>query len=74
LEVHEGHLIYLKPGEEQYVTEALVRGFSLTGTGEEIIARLKALEAVGLKQIVLQVVNDGRAMIEEFSREVIAKY
>ncbi len=74
LEVHEGHLIYLKPGEEQYVNETLIRSFSLTGTGEEIIARLKALEAVGLKQIVLQVVNNGREMIEEFSREVVAKY
>jgi len=74
LEVHEGHLIYLKPGEERYVDEALIRGFSLTGTGEEIIARLKALEAVGLKQVAIQVVNNGREMIEEFSREVIAKY
>ena len=75
LEIHEGHLIYLKPGEEKFVTENLVRGFSLTGTGEEIIARLKALEAVGLKQIAIQVVGDtGREMIEEFSREVIAKY
>ncbi len=74
LEVHEGHLIYLKPGEEQYVNESLVRGFSLTGTGEEITARLKALEAVGLKQVTIQVVNNGPEMIEEFSREVIAKY
>ncbi|MGE0826028.1 MAG: LLM class flavin-dependent oxidoreductase [Candidatus Binatia bacterium] len=74
LEVHEGHLIYLKPGEERYVDESLIRGWSLTGTGEDIIARLKALEAVGLKQVAIQVVNDGREMIEEFSREVIAKY
>ena len=74
LEVHEGHLIYLKPGEERYIDEAQVRGFSLTGTGEEIIARLKALEAVGLKGVMIQVVNNGREMIEEFSREVIAKY
>ncbi len=74
LEVHEGHLIYLKPGEEPYINETLIRGFSLTGTGEEIIARLKALEAVGLKQVAIQVVTRGREMIEEFSREVIAKY
>lgn len=74
LEVHEGHLIYLKTGEERYVDETLIRGFSVTGTGEEIISQLKALEAVGLKQINLQIVNNGREMIEEFSREVIAKY
>ncbi|MBI3801036.1 MAG: LLM class flavin-dependent oxidoreductase [Deltaproteobacteria bacterium] len=74
LEVHEGHLIYLKPGEERYVDETLIRGFSLTGSGEEIIARLKALEAAGLQQIAIQVVNNGPEMIKEFSREVIAKY
>ena len=74
LEVHEGHLIYLKPGEEQYFNEDLIRGMTLTGTGEEIIVRLKALEAAGLKQVAVQVVSNGREMIEEFSREVIAKY
>jgi 5,10-methylenetetrahydromethanopterin reductase len=73
LEMHEGHLIYLRPGEERYVDENLVR-LTLTGRGEEIIARLKALEAEGLKQVAIQVVNNGREMIEEFSREVIAKY
>jgi 5,10-methylenetetrahydromethanopterin reductase len=74
LEVHEGHLIYLKPGEEQYINDLLIRGWTLTGTGEEIIARIKALEAAGVKQVAIQVVNHGREMIEEFSREVIAKY
>ena len=75
LEVHEGHLIYLKPGEEKYVDDALVRSMTLTGRGDEIIARLKALEAAGVKQIAIQVVwPHGREMIEDFSREVIAKY
>jgi hypothetical protein len=73
LEMHEGHLIYMRPGEEKYIDENLVRT-TLTGRGEEIIARLKALEAEGLKQVAIQVVNNGREMIEEFSREVIAKY
>ena len=75
LEVHEGHLIYMKPGEEKYVDEALVRTMTLTGRGAEIIARLKALEAAGVKQVAIQVVwPHGREMIEDFSREVIAKY
>jgi alkanesulfonate monooxygenase SsuD/methylene tetrahydromethanopterin reductase-like flavin-dependent oxidoreductase (luciferase family) len=75
LEVHEGHLIYLKPGEEKYLDDAMVRATTLTGSGEEIIARLKALEAAGLTHIAIQVVYPhGREMIEEFSREVIAKY
>jgi hypothetical protein len=73
LEMHEGHLIYMRPGEEKYVDENLVRT-TLTGRGEEIIARIKALEAEGLKQVAIQVVNNGREMIEEFGREVVAKY
>ncbi len=75
LEVHEGHLIYMKPGEEKYVDETLVRSMTLTGRGDEIIARLKALEAAGVKQVAIQVVwPHGREMIEDFSCEVIAKY
>ncbi|MBV8772126.1 MAG: LLM class flavin-dependent oxidoreductase [Deltaproteobacteria bacterium] len=75
LEVHEGHLIYMKPDEEKYVDETLVRSMTLTGRGEEIIARLRALEAAGVKQVAIQVVWPyGREMIEDFSREVIAKY
>jgi alkanesulfonate monooxygenase SsuD/methylene tetrahydromethanopterin reductase-like flavin-dependent oxidoreductase (luciferase family) len=74
LEVHEGHLIYLKPGEAAYLNEDLIRGTTLTGTGEELIARLKALEAAGLTQVAIQVITNGQEMIEEFSREVIAKY
>jgi alkanesulfonate monooxygenase SsuD/methylene tetrahydromethanopterin reductase-like flavin-dependent oxidoreductase (luciferase family) len=75
LEVHEGHLIYMKPGEEKYIDETLVRSMTLTGTGEEIVTRLKALEAAGVKQVAIQVVwPHGREMIEDFSREVIARY
>jgi 5,10-methylenetetrahydromethanopterin reductase len=75
LEVHEGHLVYLKPGEEKYVDENLVRTMTLTGSAEEIIARIKTLEAAGLKQVSIQVVYPhGREMIEEFGRKVIAKY
>ena len=75
LEVHEGHLIYLKPGEEKYLDDPIIRASTLTGTAEEIIARIKAMEAAGLRQVAIQVVYpQGREMIEEFSREVIAKY
>ena len=40
----------------------------------EIMEDAKALEEAGLKQVALQVINNGKEMIEEFSREVIAKY
>jgi alkanesulfonate monooxygenase SsuD/methylene tetrahydromethanopterin reductase-like flavin-dependent oxidoreductase (luciferase family) len=74
LDMHEGHLIYMRPGEEKFVDDTLVQMMTLTGHADEIIARLKALEAAGLKQIALQVLGNGREMIEEFSRDVIARY
>ena len=74
LKVHEGHTVYIKPGEEPYVTESLIRAFRLTGSSQEIIARLKELEALGLQQLVMTVKDDGREAIEEFSREIIARY
>ncbi len=74
LEVHEGHLIYLRPGEEKFLSESLIKGSTLTGPAEEVRERIKALEEAGLKNIAVQVVANGRELIEEFSREVIAQY
>ncbi len=74
LEIHEGHLIYLKPGEERFVDEELIRNFSCTGSADEVIARIRAAEAMGVKQVAFQVSCDAREMIEELSREVIARY
>ncbi|MGA2409592.1 MAG: LLM class flavin-dependent oxidoreductase [Candidatus Binataceae bacterium] len=75
MKVHEGHMIYVKPGEEKYITPELIRSFSLTASGEEIIARIKQLEAAGLQEISFSLPNDGvRERIEELSREIIARY
>jgi 5,10-methylenetetrahydromethanopterin reductase len=75
LEMHEGHLVYMRPGEEKYATPELISTMTLTGRGPEIIERVKALEAAGVRQIAIQVVYPfGREMIEDFSRHVISKY
>jgi len=75
LEMHEGHLIYMRPGEEKYATADLISALTLTERGPELVARIKALEAAGLRQVAIQVVPPfGREMIEDFGRYVIAKY
>ena len=74
LDVHTGHLVFLKPGEERFLTEEMVLS-TMTGGAGEIIERVRAWEAAGVSDVGLQVMGDtGREMIEEFSREVIAKY
>lgn len=72
LDVHEGHMVYLKPGEERFVNPAMMSQM-LVGSGPEIISRLEGLEADGVDNIAL-CANDpagARELIADFSREVI---
>jgi alkanesulfonate monooxygenase SsuD/methylene tetrahydromethanopterin reductase-like flavin-dependent oxidoreductase (luciferase family) len=75
MKVHEGHMIYLKPGEERFLTPELIESFSMTAPREWIIQRIKDLEAAGLQEIAFCVPNNGaRARIEELGREIVAHY
>ena len=72
LDVHEGHMVYLKEGEQRFVDSGLMSRM-LVGTGPEIISRLEHLEAEGVDNIAL-CANDpagARELIADFSREVI---
>jgi len=75
LKVHEGHTIYVKPGEERFLTAEVIKAFSMTAPREELIERIKRLEAAGLQEIAFCLPNEGaRARIEELSREIVAHY
>ncbi len=74
LDVHRGHMVFLKPGEEAFVTrEALAR--TLTGSGPEIIERLEGMEAAGIDNVAISVTGPeaARDLIQDFGKEVIAK-
>ena len=67
-------MVFLKPGEERFATEsALAR--TLTGSGPDIIGQIEVMEAVGIDNIVASVLDAQgvRDLIQDFSREVIAK-
>ncbi len=74
-EIHATHSRFLHPGEEEFITPAAIQAMSLTGTRENIIARLNRLEAAGLTQFVISppwgYVEES---IVEFAREIIAHY
>lgn len=74
LDVHEGHMMYLKPGEEAFVAPDMIPVLSLTGTPEEVLERCRSFAAAGIDNLALQAIPGmGRELIEEFSRHVIAK-
>ncbi len=74
LDVHTGHMVFLKPREEQFVDETTI-GRTLTGTPAQIIERLEQLEAAGIDNIAMACTDaaGARDLIADFGREVIAK-
>jgi len=75
MKVHEGHMIYVKPGEERFLTPDVIASFSMTAPREWIIERIRDLEAAGLNEIAFCLPNDGaRERIEELGREIVARY
>jgi alkanesulfonate monooxygenase SsuD/methylene tetrahydromethanopterin reductase-like flavin-dependent oxidoreductase (luciferase family) len=74
-EIHATHSRFLHPGEEEFITPEAIHAMSLTGTREEIITRLKALQAAGLTQFTISppwgYVEES---IVEFAREIIMNY
>ena len=69
-------LLRVNQGENaRHLTPELIKMGTLTGTGPEIIDRVRELEAAGVTNIALNVCGtDAREMIREFGREVIDKY
>ncbi len=72
LDVHEGHYVYLKEGEEKFVSNDLIAR-TLTGTGKEINDKLDHLESVGVNNVALSVVDSKSAheLIRDFGEKVI---
>jgi len=74
LDVHRGHMVFLKPGEEQFATQDVLAR-SLTGSGPEIIEKLERMEASGIDNVAISVTDaqGARDLIQDFGREVISR-
>ncbi len=74
LEAHEGHMMYLKPGEEAFVRPEMVQVLTLSGDAGAVRERVRALAGAGVDNLAVQVIPGlGRELIEEFGREVIGR-
>jgi alkanesulfonate monooxygenase SsuD/methylene tetrahydromethanopterin reductase-like flavin-dependent oxidoreductase (luciferase family) len=75
LELHDGHGLYLQPEEARFVTPEVVRATTMTAPPEELIERLHALEAAGVKQVAfLPAMGTFESFVREFSEKVAAQY
>lgn len=75
LKLHEGHGLYVRPGEERFITAELIRHTTMTSPPEELCDRIRALARAGLKQIAfIPTHGEFDAFVREFSDKVIARF
>ena len=63
---HRGHLMFVRP-EEKHVTPELVKSTTMSGTHEELVDRLRTLQAAGYDQVTVQLVHNHEAAIEDWA-------
>ena len=74
LTLHDGHGLYVRPGEERFVTAELIRHTTMTSPPEELCERIRGLEQSGVKHIAfIPTHGEFEAFVREFSDKVIAR-
>lgn len=71
--LHDGHLMFLRPEEEQFITAETLRTVSLTGTADEIRERADAMENAGYDQLAIQLVPGHEQAIEQWAEVLITR-
>jgi 5,10-methylenetetrahydromethanopterin reductase len=74
LTLHDGHGLYVRPGEERFVTAELIRHTTMTSPPEQLCERIRELEKAGVKQIAfIPTHGEFDAFAREFRDRVIAR-
>jgi alkanesulfonate monooxygenase SsuD/methylene tetrahydromethanopterin reductase-like flavin-dependent oxidoreductase (luciferase family) len=66
-QIHEGHGTFMQPEERRFVTPEAIRGTCLVGEPEDLVAQIRAMEAAGIKETVIEPPAD-------FQREVFRDF
>ncbi len=75
LELHDGHGLYLRPEEARFVTPEVVRTTTMTAPAEELVERLRALAAVGVRQVAfIPALGTFEGFVREFGEKIIARF
>jgi alkanesulfonate monooxygenase SsuD/methylene tetrahydromethanopterin reductase-like flavin-dependent oxidoreductase (luciferase family) len=72
--LHGSHYSFVDPEEARFLTADLIRASCLIGTPDELVDRVRELEAQGLRQIMLYPpLNRQYRVVEDFAAHVIAR-
>ena len=65
---HRGHLMFVRPEERELLTASLIENFSLTGTADVLVERLRTLQEAGYSQFTIQVVEGQEDALEDWAK------
>ncbi|MBX3499027.1 MAG: LLM class flavin-dependent oxidoreductase [Alphaproteobacteria bacterium] len=68
LQNHRGHLMFVKPEEQRFVTADLIKTTSFTAGEREIVERIARLRDAGYSQFTIQLVPGQEAAIDDWAR------
>lgn len=68
LRLHTGHLLFVRPEEEPFVTPELIGTTTFTAQADELVERVRALRDAGYHQLAVQLVPGHEAAIEDWAR------
>jgi alkanesulfonate monooxygenase SsuD/methylene tetrahydromethanopterin reductase-like flavin-dependent oxidoreductase (luciferase family) len=75
MELHDGHGLYTQAAEERFVTPELIRHATMTATPQDLIVRLRALEADGVRQVAfIPTPSSLESFVREFAQGIIARF
>ncbi len=72
--LHEGHLVYTRTDEQSFLTPEIAEVAAMVGEPDQVIARIKALEAAGLTHFAFQLTDDPVGQMRYFAETVLNRY
>ena len=68
LQLHTGHLMWVRPEEARFVTPELIRDATFTGTTDVLRDRVRALRDAGYDQLAVQLVPGHEDAVDDWAR------
>jgi len=72
--LHEGHLVYPRAQELEFIRPELAESVAMVAEPDEMIERIRELEAAGLKHFAFQVTDDPTGQMQMFAETVMRRY
>ncbi len=74
LQMYRDYLQGFKKEHASLVTEKMIRATTLTGSREEIMDAIHAMQKAGIQQVAIQAVTDPKETIEIFAKTIIKRW